>query len=88
MDLHVAEDQPAWDHALHAQEALVDFIAHMEAQNIDYRNPETTEQATEWPFGEYPQVEAVQVMYRPEPKQMPNLCFGCSQTGKFFFFVM
>ena len=87
MNPQVAEDLQSWDHALHAQEALLDFVAHIEEQQADFRLSETPEQSPEWPFGEYPQIEAVQDMYRPEPKQMPMICFRCGTTGKFFFFV-
>ena len=87
MDISVAEDQPAWGHALQAQDALLDFTAYMEECNINYRDTETPEQAAQWPFSEFPQVSAVQEMYKPEPKQMPSICFRCSLTGQFYFFA-
>ena len=87
MDLYVAEDLPAWGHFLHTQEALLEFIAFMEAQNIDCSDAEASEQVSEWPFSEFPQVSAVQDMYRPEPKQMPMLCFNCGQTGTLYAFA-
>ena len=87
MEFDIPEDQPTWDHAQHAQEVLLEFQAHMEDQQADFRLSETPEQSTEWPFGEYPQVEAVQEMYRPEPKQMPIICFQCGKNMRYLFFV-
>ena len=87
MDRSVAEDLPAWGHALHAHDASLDFMAYAEGRNIVYSETETTEQASEWPFGEFPLVNAVQEMYRPEPKQMPRLCFRHSYTGEVCIFL-
>ena len=87
MDITVAEDLPAWEHALHAHEALLEFLAYVDAQNIALRNFVTTEPTdidTEWPFSEYPQTLAVQDMYKPEPKQMPTLCFQCEMSGLYY----
>ena len=86
----VAEDHPLWGHAIHAHQALLDFIAYVDDHNalvVDASEIETSEQSPDWPFSEFPQIAAVQDMYRPEPKQMPMLCFQCGHTGEFYVFA-
>ena len=83
----VAEDHPEWNHVLHSQDVLIDFITFVEERNVSYRDTEVNKQTSEWPFGKYPQINAVQDMYKPEPKQMPMICFNCGHTGIAYCFA-
>ena len=83
----VAEDHPEWRHVLHSQDVLIDFLAYEEERNVNNRTTTATVQVPEWPFAEYPQTNAVQEMYAPEPKQMPVICFQCGHTGMAYYFA-
>ena len=87
MDKIVEQGHPVRGHDVYSYEALIDFLAYVEERNVDYRDTKTTKQDSEWPFAEFPQMNAVQEMYAPEPKQMPMICFNCGHTGIAYCFA-